>query len=160
LALTLGSAAVLAVTVPAAVFHLQGIGKDVRHTAAGQLAQQEFRLSSDQAAALAYLDRAPRPGSVLAPWLLSLSVPGVTGRHVYAGHTQWQPASHVALDSVFFTTGPQAPSGATRRSILLASGATFVVADCDAPPELRTEIAPLARPVRAFGCVTVYERRR
>jgi hypothetical protein len=31
-----------------------------------------------------------------------------------------------------------------------------VIADCDSPPQLGAQIAPVARLVRRFGCVSVY----
>ena len=153
----LAIAAVLAVTVPAAVSHLQGVRDELRPSLAGGYAQALFRLTSNQAHALAYLDRAPRPGGVLAPWLLSLSVPVFTGRQAYAGHVNWQPAANVALTNSFFDPGLRDPAGALRRAILTRTGARFVVADCNAPAALARQIAPIARPVRRFGCVTVYQ---
>jgi hypothetical protein len=56
---------------------------------------------------------------------------------------------------VFFSPGLR--NGAVRRSILKQSRASFVVADCGAPTQLRTQLAPLARLVKQFGCVSVYE---
>jgi hypothetical protein len=150
-------ACVLVVVVPAVVYHVQGLGDDTADTIGGQIAQQQFRLTPGQSAALDYLARARRPGSVLAPWLLSVSVPGFTGREAYAGHLQWQPASHVSLDVQFYSSGL---SVALRRSILRRSGATFVIADCGAPAALARAIEPLAAPVRRFGCETVYGLRR
>jgi hypothetical protein len=43
-----------------------------------------------------------------------------------------------------------------RRAILRRTGASFVLVDCGAPGALVQAIAPIARPVRRFGCVTVY----
>jgi hypothetical protein len=95
---------------------------------------------------------------VLAPWYLFMSVPGFTGRPAFAGHPQWQPHGHVAIDSAFFAPGGGAASGATRRAILRATQATFVLVDCGASTRLAADIAPIARPIGRFGCVTVYER--
>ena len=152
-AVVVAIAAILALTVPAAVYEAQAVKDDVSPTISGAIALEQLRLTSDQAAALDYLDRSPRRGGVLAPWFLSMSIPGATGRQVYAGHFQWQPHSHVALAAAFFAP---TTSGAVRRTILTHSKATFVVADCNAPRSLRSDIAPLARPVKRAGCVTVY----
>jgi hypothetical protein len=153
-------AAIAAVTVPAAIRHSQGVGQELSNTFAGGYSQALFRLSPDQAHALDYIDRAPGAGGVLAPALLSLSVPPFTGRQTYAGHVQWQPAANVALTNSFFDPGLSDPSGAVRRAILRRTGARFVVGDCNAPAALTRDIAPIARPVRRFGCLTVYETRR
>jgi hypothetical protein len=152
-------AAVAAFAIPAAVYHAQSVNDDVATaTAAGGLALQQLRLTSYQAAALAYLDRVPRRGGVLAPWLLSMSVPGLTGREAFAGHLQWQPHSHVPMAEAFFNPLLNDPRGSFRRSILEQSKATFVVADCGTPAALGAAIAPIAHVAKRFGCVTVYER--
>jgi len=152
-------AAILAVTAPAAEINATGVRDELGPSLAGAYAQALFSLTSEQAHALAYLDRAPRSGGVLAPWLLSLSVPAFTGREVFAGHGNWQPAANIALTTSFFNPGLRDPSGALRRAILTRTGARFVVADCNAPAALAWAIAPIAGPVRRFGCVTVYETR-
>jgi hypothetical protein len=157
LARGLAVAAVAAGCLPAAVLHAQDVRADLSGTVAGALARQQFRLTADQAAAVAYLAHAPRSGGVLAPWLLSMSVPGLTGRTVYAGHPQWQPHAHVAVDGVFFDPGLNDPTGRLRRAILRSSRAVFVVADCHEPAQLAHALAPVTRPVRRFGCVAVYE---
>jgi hypothetical protein len=149
--------AIGAFTVPAAVYHAQSAGDDFSNTISGAIALQQLRLTDNQAAAVSYLDRARRRGGVLAPWLLSMSIPGFTGREVFAGHLQWQPRSHLSLANLFFNPALNDPRGAFRRAILRQSKATFVVADCGGPRRLARDIAPLARPVRVFGCVTVYE---
>jgi hypothetical protein len=110
-------------------------------------------LSPSQSAALRYLDRLRSPGAVLAPWYLSMSVPGFTGREVYAGHPMWQPSSHVARADLFYA--PSGTTAATRRAILRRSGVRFVIDDCDAPA-VADAITPITRPVARFGCVTVY----
>lgn len=149
----LATAAVLAVTVPALVRNADGVADDLAPNLAGALVSQELRLTADQASAERYLSADPRPGGVLAPWLVSMSIPGMTGRTVFAGHPQWQPHQNVPLTGEFFAAGT---SGPVRRAILRGSKATFVLADCGAPPRLQAQLAPLASLVRRFGCVTLY----
>jgi hypothetical protein len=79
-------AAVLVGTVPAAVYHAQGVHDEVSNTLVGALSLAQSRLTAEEAAALAYLSQAPRAGAVLAPPLLSLAVPAFTDREAYAGH--------------------------------------------------------------------------
>lgn len=152
-----GVAGILVFTVPAAVYHATSSLDYYHANAAGAFARPLVWLSDNQAAALSYLDRVPQPGAVLAPWLLSMSVPAFTDRQVFAGHPMWQPPGNVALADTFFSPLASDPSGALRRSILLRSRARFVLADCGAPTSLGRAIAPLARVVARFGCVTIYE---
>jgi hypothetical protein len=158
-AVALAVALILLMSIPAAVFHALGVRDDLVANVGGGLAQQEFRLTANQAAALSYLSRARRPGGVLAPWLLSMSIPGFTGRPVFAGHPQWQPHANVGITSTFFDPGVPDPTGALHRAILTRSGAVFVVADCHESGWLTRDLAPLARPVKRFGCETVYATR-
>jgi hypothetical protein len=157
LAAPVSAAALLVFTVPAVVYHAQGLADDTSRTPRGAFAQALFRLTPQQAAALAYIGSVPRAGGVLAPWLLSMSVPELTGRGVYAGHQQWQPARNIATSEAFFDRKLNDPAGALRRAIVRRSRASFVLADCGAPADLGRAIAPLARPVKRFGCVIVYE---
>lgn len=152
-----GIAAILAFSLPAAIRQAQGVRDQFAGNAGGALSLQMLRLTNHQAAAFAYLAHAPRPGAVLAPWLLSMSVPGLTGRQVYAGHPQWQPAAHVTADGAFYDPALRDPNGALRRAILKQSKARFVIADCGAPAALGAAVAPVARAIRRFGCVTLYE---
>lgn len=157
LAQGLAVAAIAIGCVPAAVLHAQGVGESLQNTLTGALDRQLFSLTDDQASALAYLDRTPRRGGVLAPWYVSMAVPGLTGRAVYAGHPAWQPHINVPTASAFFDPALRDPTGALRRAILIRSGARFVLADCQLAAELTRQLAPLARPVRQFGCMTVFE---
>jgi hypothetical protein len=157
LAAALAAAAlVLVFTVPAAVNHIQDNRSDFTdptHLAARQL----VLLTADQRAALSYLASAP-PGGVLAPGGLSLSVPGFTGHPAYSGHFMWQPAVNGSLTNSFFDPALRDPTGARRRAILSRSGVRYVIADCGAPASLARALAPVAHPVRRFGCLTVYAR--
>jgi hypothetical protein len=150
-------AAILAFTVPEAVYHGQSLRDDFRATITGAATRQLMLLTPDQARAISYLDRSRRSGGVLAPWFLSMSVPALTGRRAYAGHIMWQPSSHVAAAAQFFSVALIDPTGARRRAILRASKVVFVIADCSSPPAVGRAIGPIAKPVARFGCVTVYE---
>jgi len=43
------------------------------------------------------------------------------------------------------------------RSLVRASGARFVLSDCQVTGNLATALAPIALSVRRFGCAAVYE---
>ncbi len=151
--------AIAAGCVPAAILHAQGVRQSVQNSLTGALDRQQFSLTDDQSAALAYLDQTPRRGGVLAPWYLSMAIPGLTGRAVYAGHPAWQPHINVPTASTFFDPALRDPTGALRRAILTRSGARFVLADCSLAGELTRDLAPLARPVKRFGCQVLYAMR-
>jgi hypothetical protein len=153
----LATAAVLAAALPAAILHVQGVHDEFAGTVAGAVALQQSRLTADQAATLSYLGRTPQEGGVLAPWLLSLSIPGLTGHEVYAGHLDWEPRGNVPADIAFFDSATRDPTGALHRAILRNSKATLVVVDCTSGPSIGRDIAPLARRVKRFGCLSVYE---
>jgi hypothetical protein len=156
----LALAGVLVMTVPAAVYHATASLDYYHSDVAGAFARQLVWLSDDQAAALSYLSRTPQPGAVLAPWLLSMSVPGLTGRQAFAGHGMWQPSANVTEATAFFSPSINDPTGAFRRAILRHTRVRFVLADCSAPASLARAIAPIASLVVRFGCVTVYETRQ
>ncbi len=150
-------AAVAVFTIPAAIYHLQNARQQLGNaTFAGAAARPLLILTGDQAAALRYLDRNRRPGAVLAPWLLSMSIPELTGRAVYAGHLMWQPPAHLALTNAFFSSGLADAGGRWRRSLVRRSRAAFVVADCGAPAQVAAALAPITVTVTRFGCVSVY----
>jgi hypothetical protein len=155
----LAVAAIAAGCVPAAVLHAQGARDSLRNTLVGALDRQQLSLTDDQAAAVAYLNRTPRRGGVLAPWFVSMAIPGLTGRTVYAGHPAWQSHLDVPAAGAFFDPALRDPTGRRRRAILRRSKAAFVIAECHSPPGLASALATAAPAVRRFGCVTVYATR-
>jgi hypothetical protein len=157
LAAAAATAGILAFSVPAAFYHAQQSHDYLTSGFAAGITLQQLRLTANQAAGLAYLDHVSRPGGVLAPWLLSMSVPAFTGREAFAGHPNWQPQVNMSIAARFFDPALTDPGGALRRALLRQTKATFVLADCGAPASLTSDIAPIARAVKRFGCVTVYE---
>jgi hypothetical protein len=152
-----GLLALAAGTVPATINHVQSAADNLTPSFAGVFAQQQLRLTAAEARAMSYLSRAPASGGVLAPAILSLSVPAFTGRQVFVGHFQWEPAGRAALVQAFFD--PHATSGAIRRAILRSSHARFVISDCAALAGLTAQLSPLAAPVWHSGCVWIYRVR-
>jgi hypothetical protein len=145
-------------TVPSVISHAQSVSDDLAPTIGGAVAQAQLRLTADEAAALAYVDHARRPGGVIAPPLLSLSVPAFTGRQTFVGHHSWEPADRQSVADEFFNPSlPEPRAKAVRTAILRASRAVFVVAECGTAPTFSGDIASAARLRKRFGCVTVYE---
>jgi hypothetical protein len=150
-------AAVAVVTVPGAAYHAQSSASVLGSSVVDVAGRQLQILTDDQAAAFNYIDHSRRPGPVLAPWFLSLSVPEFTGRQAYAGHLMWQPPANVTAAGYFFSSTLVDPTGKLRRRILRQSRAAFVVADCGSPAAIARALAPVAHVAKQFGCLTVYE---
>jgi hypothetical protein len=148
---------VAVVTVPGAEYHAQSSASVLGNSFGGAAERQLQVLTDNQAAALRYIGHSPRPGAVLAPQYLSMSIPEFTGRRVFAGHQMWEPSENLSEAASFFDPALKDPTGALRRTIFRRSGATFVIGDC-APRALGAALARVAPVVKRFGCVTVYER--
>ena len=120
--------------------------------------RQPFFLTDAEHAALRWLERAPGGGGVLAPVYSGLLVPAHTGRETWVGAGSWTPAfdARVQLAERLFS-GRMGKAEAER--LVRASGARFLLSDCNG----RVDAAPLLRdvagPPRRFGCATVWEVR-
>jgi hypothetical protein len=120
---------------------------------------EAFFRTSD-ARALAFLDRSPRPGPVMAPVMpLGQAVPAFTGRQTFVGHYEWTP--NMALRTQFAEAlfdGHLSPAQAT--GLVRFSRASFLVADCaHSGVDLRHWLGTMIVGVRRFGCSTIYEIR-
>jgi hypothetical protein len=112
-------------------------------------------ISDGERRALNYLARDPRQGGVLTRFYLGTVVPGMTGRQTYVGNPYYSPDylnRAASTDTLFL--GKLAPAAA--RAAALASGARFLLADCESPPGLSSELRPISSSVHRFGCATVF----
>lgn len=145
---TLSVAVVLLVTAPGLVWVLQQL--------ISTNGQHFFR--AGEARALAFLNRAPRPGPVLAPAMpLGQSVPAFAGRQTYVGHYYWTPAysSRAALTEALFD-GRLSRTRATQ--LVRLSHAAFLASDCRSQRvDLRPLLGGILTHTWRFGCATVYE---
>ena len=151
--------AVLALAVfsaPGAIYEFNLTNGYASAGPAGTVARQLVILSPDRSAALTYLARLRTPGAVMAPWYLSMSIPGHTGRQVFAGHQQWQPAANVGLANSFYSSSPHDPTGRFRRAILERAQTRFVIVDASSPASLIRAIEPVTMPIAHFGGLTIY----
>jgi len=114
-----------------------------------------YILTSQEHAALTFLDRSRGTGGVLASEYLGMTVPAFTGRDTWRGHDVWTPAfaTRDRLATELFS-GRMPVSGA--RSLVRDSGARFLLAGCDQRADLAPELGSIITSVRRFGCVTVY----
>jgi hypothetical protein len=108
--------------------------------------------------ALRYLDRDPRPGGVLTPVYMGLLVPAYTGRETWVGAGSWTPdfATRQRETEDLFAgrlTSAQA------RSLVMRSGARFLLSDCHGRADVARVVAGFADPPRRFGCATVWRVR-
>jgi hypothetical protein len=145
-------AAVFVLTVPGTL-KLLDVGKTL---AAPTLNNPNF-ISHDERRALRYLARSPERGGVLSRMYLGTVVPGLTGRRVFVGDCLWSEPhcyTRITVAQALFQgalTTPQA------RSFVRATGARFVLSDCQQPSELTHALGSLVISVHRFGCAVVYE---
>jgi hypothetical protein len=117
---------------------------------------QPFFLTRGEHDALAYLDRLPVAGGVLAPVYSGLLVPAYTGRETWIAAGSWTPdftARRQAAERLF--GGRMTPTQAD--TLIRSSRAGFLFSDCHGRADISRLVAAVARPLRRFGCATVYE---
>jgi hypothetical protein len=111
-----------------------------------------------EARALAFLNRASRPGAVLAPAMpLGQSVPAFAGRQTYVGHYYWTPdynARAALTEALFDGRLPRAQG----RQLVRSSQAAFLASDCrPGRVDLRPLLGGIVTHTWRFGCAMVYE---
>jgi hypothetical protein len=119
---------------------------------------QPFFLTTGEHDALAYLDRDPRRGAVLAPVYSGLLVPAYTGRKTWVGAGSWTPhfdARRIAAERLF---GGGLSRGQAR-ALVRASRAAFLYSDCHGRSDIARTVAAFTDPPRRFGCAAVYRVR-
>jgi hypothetical protein len=147
-----GAILVAALVVPATGYELY-----YASTLAKPTAGNGNFITGDERDALRYLAHNSTPGGVVTRGYLGSTVPGVTGRNTLLGDCLWsQPdcsGRGVLAQQLFDGTLDQA----TVRKLLTATDARFVLADCKTRGDVLSELGPLVKSVRRFGCATVYE---
>jgi hypothetical protein len=144
--------ALLAATVPATVYQLW----QASELAAPGSGNPNFIRGSEEQA-LDYLASTSRPGGVLTRFYLGTVVPEWTGRHTYIGHCLWsEPGCDARAETTQAMLKGQLSASATL-SFVKATGARFVLSDCDANADLSEALRPILGSVRRFGCAAVYE---
>ena len=148
----LGAVAVTLATVPAVLYQLHFVSTLIAPSGGNP----NF-ITRDEHRALQYLAHDSKPGGVLTRFYLGTLVPAQTGRRTFVGDCLWSephcgPRAEIA-QMLFDGTLP----GGVTRSLVLATGARFVLADCQARPDMDRVLAPITTARRHFGCATVYE---
>lgn len=150
----MAAAALALLTIPGNAALLDAV-RDVQRSRFADLS----RISDDQAAALAYVERSPRRGRVIAPGHFGAVVWPETGRDVWAISPLVTPSYalrvRLADDLV---RGDVTSAGA--RAFVHHTHAAFVISRCEDPDgHLEEKLGPDLVAARHFGCVTVYELR-
>jgi hypothetical protein len=143
--------AVAAATIPGTVFQL--------HRAAQLVAPSPGNpnfITSDERHALRYLARDPLRGGVLTRFYLGTVVPAETGRRTFVGTCLWSQPDCTARAQISQMVFDGTLPADTARWFVQVTGARFVLADCDARPDLDGVLAPLTESVERFGCAAVY----
>lgn len=140
-------AAVAALTLPGLVFTVLELRES----------REEHFLARGERRALAYLDRSPRPGAVLARQSpLGIAVPGFSGRKTYVGHYYWTPDYYGRVERAEQLISGNLDPAATG-ALLRESRASFVASDCSGGPDLEATLEPWLVGRRSFGCATIFE---
>ncbi len=137
-------------TIPATVFELHAVSGLVTPTPGNP----NFIADAEQRA-LDYLARNPQPGGVLTRFYLGTVVPAQTDRRTYVGNCLWSQPDCGGRAKVTEDLLEGALSPAASRSLVLGSGARFVLGDCTSVDLSRT-LAPILQSVARFGCASVY----
>ena len=146
-----GRAAIALGLTAVAVFTVPGLANYARSLRDVERANRTlFYLPPRQNAALRFLAHAPEPGAVLAPMPLSLQVPAFSDREVWVGHQVWTPDPTRLAQVAAFYAGTMSPPAAQR--FVRATGARWVLADCDAAAGTIARLAPMILAVHRFGC--------
>jgi hypothetical protein len=114
-------------------------------------------ISRDERRALRYLAHDRQSGGVLTRMYLGTVVPALTGRRVFVGDCLWsEPNCYTRINvAQEFFQGSMTPAQA--RAFVRATGARFLLTDCQQPSEPGRALGSLLISVRRFGCAAVYE---
>jgi hypothetical protein len=148
----LGALAVGVVTIPATAYELVTAAVNV----APNVGNANF-ISRDEKRAITYLAHDKQRGGVITRFYLGAIIPAETGRRTFVGHCLWSepgcdPRSEIAQQLIDGTL----PASAAR-SLVLTTGARFVLSDCLTNVDLTRVLGSLVRKVDRFGCASVYE---
>jgi len=113
-------------------------------------------ITTDERAALTYLDRDRQPGGVLTSFYLGEVVPARTGRHTYVGDCLWsEPGCNPDAEQVqsLFDGTLSKPQS---QQFVSSTGARFVLAGCEPRVNLQKKLRPLIASTERFGCAVVF----
>lgn len=146
---TVAVAAVLGLTVPAAVSKFSLAQRQVREIKAPR---------RDEQRALDYLAHDPQPGGVLTWIHLGAMVPMDTGRHTYIGDCYWSLPDCFGrnTDAWLLLNWAKLPPRVAV-PFVFSSGARFVLKDCREQQRVWHELRSIVIATHRFGCATVYE---
>ncbi|MBV9748540.1 MAG: hypothetical protein JO157_06990 [Acetobacteraceae bacterium] len=114
-------------------------------------------ISKSERDALRYLAKDPQSGGVLTRSYLGAAVPGLTGRRTLIGDCLWsEPGCYTRTDNAeYLFDGTM--KGAAARAFVRASGARFLLTDCETSAPLRSTLQSMVVDVHTFGCSSVIE---
>ena len=152
----IGAVAVALFTIPTTLKELS-----IAHTLAAPTPGNANFIKRDERNAIEYLAHNKAPGSVMTRSYLGAAVPGRTGRKTYVGDCLWSEPGCLTLTAnaqwLFIQEPGGQPTPAEARSLVLNSGARFLLADCETTSDIPRLLGPLIRSTHSFGCAAVYE---
>jgi hypothetical protein len=148
----IGAVAIGLFTIPATIKELL-----LAHTLAAPTTGNANFIQRDEKSALDYLAHVKEPGSVMTQPYLGAAVPGRTGRRTYVGDCLWSEPNCAGLTNSARALFLGTFKPAAAQSLVLNSGARFLLADCQTTADMRKLLAPIIRAAHGFGCAAVYE---
>jgi hypothetical protein len=143
--------AVAATTIPGIVFQLH----NAEQLIAPSPGNPNF-ITADEHSALHYLDTDPVKGGVLTRFYLGTVVPAETGRQTFIGTCLWSEPRCTGRAQISEMVLDGTLPAESARFFVEQTGARFVLADCQARPDLTSVLAPITASVAHFGCAAVY----
>ena len=114
-------------------------------------------IAKDERDALRYLASDRQTGGVLTRSYLGAAVPGLTGRRTLIGDCLWsEPGCFTRSDDAEYLFDGTL-KGAPAREFVKASGARFLLTDCETSAPLRSTLGSMVIAVHSFGCASVIE---
>ena len=154
---------VLIGAVLVALFTIPALAKElsIAHSLSAPTPGNSNFITADERSALDYLAHNKDPGSVMTRSYLGAAVPGRTGRRTYVGDCLWSEPGCLTLTAnaqwLFVAEPSGDPSPAEARTLVLNSGARFLLADCETTTDIPKLLGSIIRSSRRFGCAAVYE---
>lgn len=114
-------------------------------------------IAKDERAALRYLATDTQTGGVLTRSYLGAAVPGLTGRRTLIGDCLWsEPGCYSRTNQAEYLLDGTL-KGAAARAFVTATGARFVLTDCETSAPLRSTLGSMIVGVHTSGCASVIE---
>jgi hypothetical protein len=147
----LGTLVVAALTIPATAYQLATAEQFMAPTPGNA----NF-ITPDESRALDYLANNPKAGGVFTRFYLGAVLPARTGRHTFVGACLWSQPDCTSRAQIAQMVFDGSVPATTAQMFVRASGAAFVLSDCQIPDQVASALGSMIVSVHRFGCAAVY----